>query len=289
MKCRFFFNFRQVNHKFKPPMYRNILFCFILIPCFARAGNDNKISGARSFAMGKASVAFFDQWSAFNNQAGLALLQEKSFGFYYENKFAVKELAVKSAYVNIPLKSSCFSGTYTQFGFNLYRESTIGISYSRALGEKFYAAVKFNQIRRVLQSEYGSQSRYAVEFGILSELFNDFFLGFHIDNPTQAKFNTLDYEDPIPTVFRFGFMYRLSNELILSSELHKEIQDVFGLKIGIEYQIAKKFYFRAGVHNHPNEVSLGVGFKFSRCKANLAFSRHPVLGYTPVADINFQF
>jgi hypothetical protein len=270
-------------------MHKSILLSLILIPFYSLGSTDNKSAGARSFAMGNASVALYDEWSGFHNQAGLALLKKKSFGAYYENRFSNKELSKKSLHVNISGKLGSFAATYTQFGFDLYKESKIGIAYARALGKHFWTGLQFNQFRKELNAEYGSQSKYTFEIGLLAEVVTNFYLGFHISNPTQEKFQTLDYDDHIPTVGRFGFSWKLSNGTIISSEVLKNLDDDLQAKGGIEYPVSKKIFLRAGVHNHPNSISLGMGFNFSYLKANIAFSRHPVLGYTPSADISFQF
>lgn len=268
---------------------RKLFLCLLLTPLLVKASNENRPAGARAFAMGNASVAIFDQWSGFHNQAGLALLKKKSFGAYYENRFSNKELSTKSFHFNLPTKPGTFAGTYTQFGFDLYKESKTGFSYSRALGKHFWAGLQFNQLRKRLISEYGSQSKYTFEIGLLAEVVTHLYLGFHISNPSQEKFENLDYDDKIPTIGRLGFSWKLSNGAIISSELLKSLDDHLQVKGGIEFPVGKNLFLRAGVHNHPNSISLGMGFNFSSLKSNIAFSRHPVLGYTPSVDISFQF
>jgi len=270
-------------------MRKILLFILLFISIKVFCSNENRPAGARYFAMGNASVALYDEWSGFHNQASLALLKKKSLGAYYENRFTNKELSTKSFYINIPSKFGCFSGNYTQFGFELYKESKIGLSYSRALGKHFWAGLQFNQISKKLNAEYGSQSKYTIEFGLLAEIASNFYMGFHLSNPTQEKFETWDYDDKIPTIGRFGISWKLSNGAIISSEILKNIDDNLQVKAGIEYPVNEKLFFRAGAYNHPNSISLGIGYNFSNLKTNIAFSRHPVLGYTPSADISFQF
>lgn len=266
-----------------------LLFILLFISIKVFCSNENRPAGARSFAMGNASVALYNEWSGFHNQAGLALLTKKSFGAYYENRFTNKELSTKSFHLNIPSKFGCFSANYTQFGFELYKESKIGLSYSRALGKHFWAGLQFNQIRKKLNAEYGSQSKYTFEFGLLAEVASNFYIGFHLSNPTQERFETWDYDDKIPTVGRFGISWKLSNGVIISTEILKNIDDNLQIKAGIEYPVNDKLFFRVGAFNHPNSISLGIGYNFSKLKTNIAFSRHPVLGYTPSADISFEF
>ena len=270
-------------------MTKIYLLLFLLTPIQLLATKENYPVGSRSDGMGKASVAIIDVWSSFNNQAALAKLEQKSFGAYYENRFETKELSTKAFCFNLPTKLGTFSINYTQFGFDLCKESKIGFAYARALGKHFWAGLQFDQVRKELNQSYGSQTKYTFEVGLLAQILPDLYLGFQIFNPTQTHFSTWDYEDKIPTIGRFGFSWKLSNGAIISSEILKDLDSDLQIKGGLEYPISEKLFLRAGAYNHPNSVSLGLGFSFSYLKANIAFSRHPVLGYTPSADINFSF
>lgn len=265
------------------------LLLLLLFPIHLFASNENHLAGARSHAMGNSSVALLDIWAGFHNQAILAKLDEKSFGAYYENRFGTKELSTKAFHFNYPTKLGTFSMTYKQFGFNLYKESKIGIAYSRALGKHFWAGLQFDQIRKELNQAYGSQSKYTFEAGILTEIFPDIHLGFHIFNPNQINFTTLDYEDKIPCIARFGLSWKLSGQTIITSEIEKDLDHDIKTKFGLEYGITKKISLRAGMSNHPNSISMGIGFTHKLIKSNISFSRHPVLGYSPSADINISF
>ncbi len=270
-------------------MKKTYLLLLLLLPIHLFASNENHLAGARSHAMGNSSVALLDIWAGFHNQAILAKLDEKSFGAYYENRFEVKELSTKAFHFNYPTQLGTFSMNYTQFGFNLYKETKIGIAYSRALGKHFWAGLQFDQIRQELNQSYGSQSKYTFEAGILAEIFPDIHLGFHIFNPSQTNFTTADYEDKIPCTARFGLSWKMSDQTIITSEIEKDLDHDMRSKFGIEYGITEKISLRAGVYNHPNSISMGMGFSFKIVKANISFSRHPVLGYTPSADINITF
>lgn len=265
------------------------LLIILLFPIHLFASNENHLAGARAHSMGNSSVALLDSWAGFHNQAILAKLNKKSFGAYYENRFATKELSTKAFHFNFPTKLGTFSMTYKQFGFNLYKESKIGIAYSRALGKHFWAGLQFDQIRKELNQSYGSQSKYTFEAGILAEIFPDIHLGFHIFNPNQTNFSTIDYEDKIPCIARFGLSWKLSDQTIITSEIEKDLDHKMRTKFGIEYGITEKISLRAGANNHPNSISMGIGFSYKMLKSNISFARHPVLGYSPAADINISF
>src|SRR5215212_5183908 len=83
------------------------------------AGSENISAGARSSAVANASVCYGDLWSAFNNQAGLASIKKITGGVYFENRFGISELGIKSFAFALPVGESAtvaLSGTY--FGYS---------------------------------------------------------------------------------------------------------------------------------------------------------------------------
>ena len=253
------------------------------------ASSDKLLGGARSNAMGKASVSSFDIWSNYNNQAALAKLKKIEFGVSYENRFQLEDLSTKAIAFYYPTKLGGFNLNYTQFGFDLYKESKIGLGYSKALGKHLWAGIQINQMRIKLNLENGEQSKYNFEIGVLAEIFSDFYLGFHIFNPSQEKFETLYFDEAIPTIARFGLSWHLSKETMLNSEVEKDFDNEARVKFGIEHQFVKDFFIRLGVSSQPNQISFGLGYQYKIVKMNLAYSKHQNLGYTPSFDLDISF
>src|SRR3954469_20842986 len=105
-----------------------LTFFFLCFTDFLFAGGGNIPVGARSSAVANASVCYTDLWSAFNNQAGLASIRKFTGGIYFENRFGMSELGIKSFAFGIPAGESAaiaLSGTY--FGYSLYNEKKIGL------------------------------------------------------------------------------------------------------------------------------------------------------------------
>lgn len=267
----------------------NLILLILLFPYFCQATSGNHLAGARSNAMAKASVASIDIWGNYNNQASLAKLKKVQLAVFYENRFQVEDLSTKAIAFYLPTKLGGFNLNYSQFGSDLYKESKIGIGYSKALGEHFWASVQLNQMRVKLNQVYGEQNKYNFEIGLLAEIFSDFYIGFHLFNPTHEKFETMYFDEAIPTVARFGFSWHLSKETILNSEVEKDFDNDIRLKFGVEYELIDKLHLRLGVSNHPNQISFGLGYQLKIVKMNLAYSKHQNLGYTPSIDLNISF
>ena len=267
----------------------NLILLLLFTSYLSQASSEKHLAGARSNAMAKASVASFDIWGNYNNQASLAKLKKIQFGVFYENRFQLEDLSTKAIAFYLPTKLGGFNLNFSQFGSDLYKESKIGVGYSKALGEHFWASVQLNQMRIKLNQVYGEQSKYNFEIGLLAEIFSDFYVGFHLFNPTQEKFATLYFDEAIPTVARFGFSWHLSRETMLNSEVEKDFDNDIRLKFGVEYELIDKLHLRLGVSNHPNQISFGLGYQLKIVKMNLAYSKHQNLGYTPSIDLNISF
>ena len=267
----------------------NIILLLLLVSDLCQASTENHSTGARSNAMGKASVSSIDIWGSYNNQATLAKLETMQFGIFYENRFQLEDLSTKAIAFYYPTRLGGFNLNYSQFGSDLYKESKIGLGYSKALGEHLWASIQLNQIRVKLNQAYGEQSKYNFEIGLLAEIFTDFYLGFHISNPSQEKFETLYFDEAIPTIARLGFSWHLSKETMINAEVEKDFDSDIRVKFGIEHQFIENLDIRLGVSNHPNQFSFGLGYQYKIIKINLAYSKHQNLGYTPSFDLNISF
>ena len=86
--------------------------------------------GGRAAAMGGTSVASRGLWALQNNPAGMANLDQFSFGLYYENHWMLKETAFKSAALAVPVKFGCLGVSFNQFGSWKYSENKFGLAFA---------------------------------------------------------------------------------------------------------------------------------------------------------------
>ena len=120
----------------------NISLCIVL--CFSAfalfAGSDIQTpTGGRGNGMGNASVALNDFWSLQNNQAGLANFQSIAASFYYQNRFLLSELGLKSFGFTLPTRTGVFGLSYQNFGYSQYNETKVGLAFGKSFGERFSA------------------------------------------------------------------------------------------------------------------------------------------------------
>ncbi|MBL7883932.1 MAG: hypothetical protein JNL69_07665, partial [Bacteroidia bacterium] len=214
------------------------------------AGNEDYPVGARSAAMGNASVSLSDVWSAHHNQAGLGFVRNISAGVSYENRFLIKEISVRGGVVAVPVKGGTFGLCITNFGFNLYSENKYSLSFAKAFGEKFAMGIAMDYLTTRIAEGYGTRGVLAAEVGMQAKPIKGLTIGVHAFNPTRAKL--ADYNNErLPTIIRLGADYEFSEKVILAIETQKDIQYKAEFKAGIEYKAVKEFYLRLGVSTNP--------------------------------------
>ena len=261
---------------------------FIAIQDKSFAGSENYPVGARSSGMANSTVMISDLWSIYHNQAGLAYMKNIYAGTYFENRFNISELSIKSAAFVLPTKTGNFGATVTHFGYSNYNESKFGLAYARKLSEKFSVGLQFDYLNTCVGDEYGNKGTFIFELGLMAEPVENLLIGAHVYNPTRSKFAV--YQDErIPTVFRFGLGYKFSEKVLLTVETDKELDYKPTYRTGIEYHFMKNFYLRTGISAKPNQNFFGIGYVFKRLSVDVAFSTHEVLPMTSHFSINYKF
>lgn len=258
---------------------------FVLL---SKAGNENFPIGARSAAMGNASVSLSDVWSAQHNQAGLGFVQNISAGVFYENRFSLKELSLKGAVIALPVKGGAFGLCISNFGYSQYSENKYCFSFAKAFSEKFSMGISMDYLTTKIAEGYGSKGALAAEAGIQAKPIKGLTIGVHLFNPTRAKLSDYNNER-LPTIIRLGADYNFSDKVTLAIETEKDIAQKSIFKAGIEYKAVKEFYLRAGIATNPTLSSFGFGLNLKNFKIDVSANYHQVLGFSPLFGLTYVF
>ncbi len=264
-----------------------LLFIFLKAPFICFSAGENIKTGSRSAGMANASVCLHDMWSIYNNQAGLASIKKFSAGISFENRFMLKELSNKTAAIIFPFKSNVFGLSVSQFGFSLYNENKIGLSYSKNLNEKLSAGVQLNYLTTHIGDNFGNTSNILGEIGFQYILSPQLTIGAHLYNPYQPNSKNIIHKKA-PTIIRFGISYLPSDKIIIAIETEKTVHYNPIFKVGIEYHPVQKIYIRSGVSTNPIFNAAGFGLEFTHFKLDFAASYHQTLGFTPHVSIIYQ-
>ncbi|HLU83878.1 MAG TPA: hypothetical protein VKZ45_00260, partial [Vicingaceae bacterium] len=261
-------------------------FCFADIQSgFAQVINDPV--GARSTAMAGVNATLSDVWSANNNQAGLAFVEDLSAGLYYENRFLLKETSYKAGAFVLPTKTGAFGASIASFGFTEFMETRAGLSYGLKFSERFAVGVQMNYLRTSLTQEFGSKNSVTGAVGLIGKLNDEITIGAHVYNPNRSKLAEYDNER-IPTVMKLGMDYRFSEKLMIVVETEKDIDFDAIVKFGVEYQFMDILYVRGGISNNPTSSAFGFGLIMKNFILEASSSFHQTLGMTPGISLIYK-
>jgi hypothetical protein len=247
---------------------------------------DNGPIGARSAAMGGASVTLNDVWSSQNNQAGLGFLKNPVFGAYYENRFLLKQLSTSAFAAALPIKRGAFGLTYTGFGYSAFKETKVGLAYGLSLSDYFSVGVQLDYLNTRIADIYGTAHAITGEIGFQGKLSKNVIVAGHLYNPNRAKITNYNNE-VIPMQLRLGIQYIFSKKVFVITEAEKGSYSPINIKAGVEYAPVKEIYIRAGGASNPAQASFGMGVNLKSFKVDLSSAYHSVLGFSPQIGLSY--
>lgn len=225
-------------------------------------------------------------WSVQHNQAGLGFYPHFSVGFHHENKFVTPENNLHAVALTYPVNAGTFGLSYSYYGYSAYNESKIGLAFGKQFGNGFSAGIQLNYHYTFLLNEFGNRSTLSFEGGIQYKAGDHVILGAHLFNPTRARISYL--QDTIPTVFRTGLSVTPLETVKLLIQVEKRLDKPLRLQSGLEYQLLESLFLRGGIMTNPFISTFGLGYEMYRISADIAFSKHPILGFTPHFSFQVQ-
>lgn len=246
----------------------------------ANAQSYGNFAGARSAGLGNATVAISDVWSAHSNQAAITEIDKPTFGLSYAQRYQIQDLNQGFLSGVLPTSLGHFGLAVQYFGFDLYNETKIGLSYARKFGTFLSAGFQASLEQHSIAQGNSPAALYG-EVSLLAKPTRNLHIGFHLYNPTRT---TLAEEtgESLPTVGRLGARYQFREEALITFEVEKqaEFKERYGL--GIEMEFWQKSQLRAGMHLREQWLSpsIGLGLKWQKFQLDAAWQSHPLLGST---------
>ncbi|MEN8193526.1 MAG: hypothetical protein ABFS12_11965 [Bacteroidota bacterium] len=267
----------------------NLLKISIIILLVIQFNSSAQINpGAKQIALSHSTVAQAnDVFALFNNPSAIAQQNWREIGIYYSpSPFGLSKLANGSAVYHEPTSFGHFSFGLSTYGFELYRESSIIVSYAYNFSNRFFLALtgKYNSL---MIERYGNDNSLALSISALAYIVNNFRIGFFIDNVTRSSYGI--EKDHIPVVMDLGFSYDLLRTVTLNAAIQKEIDRDASIRFGIEYEIIRYINLRLGAMNEPSSFSAGVGINYSLFEIDYAVFNHQDLGFTHQIGVIIQF
>jgi hypothetical protein len=264
-----------MNRLCAPLLLFFLVFTFDIMVAAFEQGNQ----GSRSAAMGNSLVAVSgEEWSAFVNPAVLKTISERTVSlFYAPQPFELKELARAAASFVEPTGIGTFGLSASRYGFELYRETRIALSYAGDLATIVKGGVTINYYSLSIRN-YGSASTFGVDLGLLVDVSDNIHWGFAASNLNAPTIGTA--KEKLPQIFSTGISFNPIAEGTIAVSVVKDIRYSAEVHVGIEYAMMEMVALRAGTTSDPNTLNAGVGIWYSFAEFDYAFSSHSELGMT---------
>ena len=261
-----------------------LLTSLLLYPFFLSSAQSNY--GCKQIAMSKSMIAAkSNSFAIFSNPSTITKLNLLEIGLYYSPApFGLKELSVAGGAAAKRFYFGSIGLGYTTYGFELYREQKIAISYANTINKIFSIGISAIY-QNVSIPNYGTANSLVFVIGSVYDLTEDFSLAFSVFNPTRATYGK--EANQIPTSFNFGMSYRLYDSAEFCLTNAKEIDKKNSLRLGLSFIPIKWIELQLGYNNYPESIS--AGFKVSKMNLSVEYAvySHSDLGLTHQFGINF--
>jgi hypothetical protein len=235
--------------------------------------------------MGNVTNTSQDEWSVFNNVAGLATLKEATTATSYEIRPALISANRFGALICSPFHVGVFGFGVFHFGDEIYSEQLLSLGYGNSIGNTSLG-LRVSYIQYHAEG-FGTHGILGFDFGGITKLTKQIFIGAWIQNLNQPKLNINNHEKaPVKLYASVGFTP--TQKFILITEVEKDILYPAIWKSGLQYSVAKKFFIRVGFNINPNAFYSGVGFQTWRIKMDYSYQGFSLPGVSHQASASYR-
>jgi hypothetical protein len=243
------------------------------------AAFERQPESVRACGMGGAGSAIAGNlWGGLMNPAALAGMTVRMIAVSTApSPFGLEELRRTACAYTEPFGRLTVSVTGIRYGYELYREVTLGAAcgYDCGEGVRVGGTVTLNSISI---SGYGHGSCAGLDAGVLWQIVPGLQFGASAANwnaPSLGK-----SRESIPRTFQAGMAYAPPGGFLVACDIAEDPRFPAEVRLGAELAVAEFLRLRAGVSTDPSGCSAGVGVHLLPVDIEYAFSRHQELGFT---------
>ncbi|MBI5474131.1 MAG: hypothetical protein HY961_17485, partial [Ignavibacteriae bacterium] len=170
-----------------------------------------------------------------------------------------------------------FALSASRFGFELYRESQLSLSFAEAVTPSVFGGVTVNYYSLSIQN-YGAAASFGIDLGMLIDITDEIQWGFAAVNINAATIG--EAKEKLPQIYRTGVAYSPARYGTILLSIEKDIRYAATLHLGVEYELMEMIALRAGSSTDPDVINGGVGIRYAFARLDYALSSHAVLGVT---------
>jgi len=249
---------------------------------------ENTDVGARATGLNGAFTSLSDNSLAvYYNPSGLGQMKYREFSFYYSPApYALTELSTATLTYSEPFSFGTFGLGIKTYGYDLYRETGVTVSYGNSFKKKIFYGLNLNYYNLKIKN-YGSDFTFGIDAGAMAYITNFLKWGFFARNITNAKIG--QSKEKLAQVYRTGFTIQPRSDINFILELEKDVRYNLSLRAGFEYSIIDFVDLRAGVGSEPTAFSGGIGFYYSLFQIDYALNHTQDLGFTHQVTFSVNF
>jgi len=258
----------------------------IAVPYILGAQSSLTLIGARASGMGYASACSSDEWSVFNNVAGLAEIKLSTVAFSYDAQPSFKNFNRTAAVFTLPFKFGVSGIGVYRFGDTIYTEQIVNGSFASTFGiASLGASIHYIQYNT---EGFGRKDAVSISAGGIAKITPIISIGAYITNINQPTLSD-DNDERLPTILTLGVSFKTTDKLNIATEIRKDLDYDAQWKLGLEYKISPKFIFRTGVNVSPNAGFAGFGFRSKKLNLDYAYAHSLTIGGRHQATVAYQF
>lgn len=264
----------------------------VLISIFALKSSsaqfENLETGARAIGLNGAFTSLANNSLAvFYNPSGLGQLKYREVSaFFSPSAFGLNEISTAALSYTEPFNIGTFGIGLRTFGFDLYRESNVILSFGAGLKERIFYGFNVNYYNLSIKN-YGTASSIGIDAGTLAYITSYLRWGFCAKNVSGAKIGISDQR--IAQVYKTGFSLQPQNDYNLILEIEKDVKYPLSVRSALEYSVTENIDLRAGIGTEPASFSAGFSIAYDVFQIDYAFCRLNELGYTNQGSVTINF
>jgi len=269
---------------------RKLLTIFILLISVNVSNSQFEFTdiGARAVGLNGAYTSLSDNSLAiFYNPAGLGQMKYRELSvFYSPAPFGLTELSTAALTYAEPFKFGTFGLGIKNYGYELYREINVLLSYGGKYKDRIFYGLNLNYYNLNIKN-YNSASSFGIDAGLMAYLTKYLKWGFFGKNVTGSTIGIT--REKIAQVYRTGFTVTPRNDLNLIIEAEKDVKYPLSVRGGLEYRIMDYVVLRGGIGSEPAAITGGIGFNYKIFQIDYALYQSPDLGLTHQGTLTINF
>ncbi|MEO8664268.1 MAG: hypothetical protein ABI462_02135 [Ignavibacteria bacterium] len=249
---------------------------------------ENTDIGARPIGLNGAFTSLSDNSLAvFYNPSGLGQLKYREISvFYSPSTLGVTQISTAALTYAEPLKIGTLGLGLKTFGFDLYRETSVILSYGNNFHDKIFYGLNLNYYNLKIQN-YNSASAFGADAGAIACITDFLNWGVFVKNISGTKIGVS--KQKLAQVYRTGITIKPKPGLNVVLEIEKDVRYPLSFRSGLEYSVNSFIDLRAGVGTQPSSFSGGISIIYDLFCIEYAICNVQNLGITNQGSVTINF